>query len=186
MAAIIIMQKLISVQSNTDIPLEYRNTPIGKLFEYHNLNRPYDEYQNADLLIGMCMDNRKNLTLPDNFAFVIRAGGANLRYSEFKMSYAISIAGVKHMALIGHSNCGMVNLISRKEQFVEGLVETAGWKKEDAESHFDELAPKFEIGDEKKFLIREAQRLRPKYPKIVIVPMLYLVEDNKLYLIEDE
>ena len=32
----------------------------------------------------------KKLDIPDNFAFIIRAGGANLRYSEFKISFAIS------------------------------------------------------------------------------------------------
>ena len=39
----------------------------------------------------MCMDNRKHLHIPDNFAFIIRSGGANLRYSEFKVSYAIAV-----------------------------------------------------------------------------------------------
>jgi len=66
----------------------------------------------------MCMDNRKHLHMPDNFAFIIRTGGANLRYSEFKVSYAIAVGGVRHIALIGHSKCGMVNLAARKEAFV--------------------------------------------------------------------
>ncbi|MBF8282511.1 MAG: carbonic anhydrase [Anaerolineales bacterium] len=43
---------------------EYRDTPIGLLMEYHNLNRPLDEYAQAQLLIGMCMDNRKHLRNP--------------------------------------------------------------------------------------------------------------------------
>ena len=32
--------------------------------EYHNLNRPLDEYAQAQLLIGMCRDNRKHLRNP--------------------------------------------------------------------------------------------------------------------------
>jgi carbonic anhydrase len=75
------------------------------------------------------MDNRKHLHIPDNFAYIIRSGGANLRYSEFKVSYAISAGGIKHIALIGHNNCGMVNLNSRKDQFVYGLEQNAGWTK---------------------------------------------------------
>ena len=105
---------LISVTATGDVPPEYRQTPIGLLLEYHNLNRPLDTFDKAQLLVGMCMDNRKHLHMPDNFAFIIRSGGANLRYSEFKVSYAIAVGQVSHIALIGHNNCGMVNLISRK------------------------------------------------------------------------
>jgi len=153
--------------------------------EYHNLNRPFDDYQNAQLLVGMCMDNRKHLHMPDNFSFIIRTGGANLRYSEFKVSFAISVGGVRHIALIGHNHCGMVNLISRKDQFINGLVEASGWSKEEAEEHFMHFAPMFEIGNEMDFILSETKRLRLRYPKIIIAPMLYLVEDNKLYFINE-
>ena len=85
------MNKLISVQTENDILPQYRNTPISKLLEYHNLDRKFETYQKAELLVGMCMDNRKHLHMPDNFAFIIRSGGANLRYSEFKVSYAIAV-----------------------------------------------------------------------------------------------
>src|SRR5215210_3930799 len=104
------MDRLAPVSTASDIPSEYRDTPIGSLLEYHNLDRRFDAYQQAHLLIGMCMDNRKSLRIPDNFAYIIRAGGANLRYSEFKISYAIAIGGVKCISLIGHNECGMVNL----------------------------------------------------------------------------
>src|SRR5688572_20232650 len=120
------MNRLIPIKSPQDIPSEYADTPIGLLLEYQNCDRAFESYQNAQLLIGMCMDNRKHLHMPDNFAFIIRAGGANLRYSEFKVSYAIAIAGLQHIALICHNNCGMVDLMSRKGLIVEGLVETAG------------------------------------------------------------
>ena len=114
------MNKLLPVNSANDIPVDYLHTPIGYLFEYHNLNRPYETFEKAQILIGMCMDNRKHLHIPDNFAFIIRSGGANLRYSEFKVSYAIAVGQVGHIALIGHNNCGMVNLASRKEIFIDG------------------------------------------------------------------
>src|SRR5581483_4512652 len=116
------MNRLIPINSKNDIPNEYRDNPIGRLLEYHNLERPFETYASAELLIGMCMDNRKHMHIPDNFSFIIRTGGANMRYSEFKISFAIGVGGVKHFALIGHNHCGMVNLVSRKNQFVEGLV----------------------------------------------------------------
>ncbi|OGU11568.1 MAG: carbonic anhydrase [Ignavibacteria bacterium GWB2_35_12] len=179
------MNQLLPITTIDDIPSEYRDTPIGLLLQYHNLARPYDVYQKAELLIGMCMDNRKHLHIPDNFSFIIRAGGANLRYSEFKVSYAIAVGQVKHIALIGHNNCGMVNLKSRKDEFINRLVETAGWNKESAEEHFDHYEPMFEIGNEVDFILSETKRLRSRYPKIQIAPLMYLVEDNNLYMINE-
>jgi carbonic anhydrase len=179
------MNKLIAINSTVDIPEQYRETPIGLLLEYQNLNRPPDPCKKASLLVGMCMDNRKHLRIPENFAFIIRAGGANLRYSEFKVSYAIAVGKVQHIALLAHNHCGMVNLMARKEEFISGLIEFAGWNRERAEEHFTHFSPMFEIGNEKDFVISEAKRLRERYPKITIVPLYYLVEDNKLYLIEE-
>ncbi len=180
------MKRLVHITGKKDIFPKYRDTPIGLLLEYHNLERTPDKYSKAQLLVGMCMDNRKHLNIPDNFAYIIRAGGANLRYSEFKVSYAISVGDVGHIALIGHNNCGMVNLIARKDQFIDGLVEKAGWNREWAEEHFMHFAPMFEIGNEIDFVISEAKRLRMRYPKITIAPMLYKVEDTRLYLINEE
>jgi carbonic anhydrase len=131
------------------------------------------------------MDNRKHLHIPDNFSYIIRAGGANLRHSEFKVSYAIAVGGVKNIALIGHNNCGMVNLVARKEIFISGLVENAGWEKEKAEQHFNQFAPMFEIENEIDFILSETQRLRARYPKVQVAPLLYIVEDNLLYQIKE-
>jgi len=179
------MDRLIPIKTENDIPQEYRDNPIGRLLEYHNLGRPFDSFKNAQLLIGMCMDNRKHMTIPDNYSYIIRTGGANLRYSEFKVSYAIGVGKVNHLALIGHNHCGMVNLVARKNDFVNGLVEVAGWEKEKAEEQFMNYAPMFEIGNEIDFTLSEVQRLRKRYPKIQIAPMIYLVEDNRLYLIKE-
>ena len=180
------MNRLITIESKKDIPNEYQGTPIGLLFEYHNFSRPNEVYLNPQLLIGMCMDNRKHLHIPDNFAFIIRTGGANLRYSEFKVSYAISVGGVRHIVLIGHNQCGMINLMSRREQFIQGLVEGAGWNRQAAEEHFANFAPIFEIGNEIDFVLSETKRLKSRYPKIEIVPLLYRIEDNLLYMIKGD
>ncbi len=180
------MDRLINIDTASDIPQEYRDTPIGLLLEYHNEIRPLDAYSSAKLLIGMCMDNRKHLHIPDNFAFIIRSGGANLRYSEFKVSYAISVGHLKHIAVIGHNNCGMVNLIDRKEIFIQGLVDQAGWDRGRAEAQFMRFEPMFEIHNEIDFVLSETKRLRLEYPGIQVAPMLYLVEDNKIYLIEEK
>lgn len=179
------MNRLVSISRTEDIPRTYRDSPIGLLLEYHNLNRSLDKSTKAHLLIGMCIDNRKRLRLPRNFGYVIRSAGANLEGSEFNISYAIAIGDVKSMALIGHNNCGMVDLPAKKDQFIQGLAEKAGWEPDAAQKHFQDYAPLFEIGNEIDFVLCEVERLRIRYPKILIAPLFYKIEDNLLYLIRE-
>ncbi|MFH1800047.1 MAG: carbonic anhydrase [Candidatus Omnitrophota bacterium] len=179
------MNRLIPINKISDIPAKYRATPIGRLLEYQNLSRPFKPYSQAQLLIGMCMDSRKLLHIPDNFAFVLRTGGANLRYSEFKVSYAIAVGDVSHVALITHDHCGMVNLPARKDLFVKGLVRNGGWKKRDAEEHFRNSSHLFEIGNETDFVLSEAKRLRLRYPKVTVAPMFYKVQNGRLFLLKE-
>ena len=175
------MDRLVSVTTRSDILPAFRGTPIETLLAYQNLGEPHLTHERAELPIGMCMDNRKHLRIPENFAYIIRAGGGNLRYSEFKVSYAIAVGGVSSIALLGHTQCGMVNLMSRREQFISGLVERGGWDRDWAEQHFMHFSPMFEIGNEVDFVLSEAKRLRLRYPKILVAPLLYRVEDNRLY-----
>jgi carbonic anhydrase len=176
--------KLLPVNKKSDIPAAYRKTPFADLLEYHNLDRKFEVYSQAKILIGMCMDNRKHLHMPDNFAYIIRSGGANLRYSEFKVSYAIAIGAVRHIALIAHTNCGMVNIAAREKQFVDGLMKGAGWTRERAEEHFMNLALMHEIENGVEFVYSEAQRLRKRYPKIQVAPFYFKLDDNRLYCIK--
>ncbi|MFZ6027716.1 MAG: carbonic anhydrase [Chloroflexota bacterium] len=179
------MHRTYLISRPEDIPTDYRQTPVGALLEYHNLQRDFDiSYTQAELLIGMCMDHRKHLHIPNNFAYIIRSGGANLRYSEFKVSYAVAVGGVRAIALIGHNQCGMVNLMARRETFIEGLM-AAGWDREWAEAHFMHFAPMFEIGNEVDFVLSEAKRLRLRYPAILVAPLMYRIEDNMLYLVKE-
>ncbi|HEY5730558.1 MAG TPA: carbonic anhydrase [Anaerolineales bacterium] len=180
------MFKLTPVTKKPDIFPEYRDTSVGLLLEYHNLDREYETYTQAQLLVGMCMDHRKHLKIPDNFSYIIRAGGANLRHSEFKVSYAIAVGGVRNIALIGHNNCGMVSLATKKKTFIEGLVENAGWEQERAEQHFNQFAPMFEIGNEVEFIASETHRLRLRYPKVQVAPLMYNVDDNLLYQVKED
>src|SRR6185503_7125852 len=102
-----VMTQIIPVNYRSDILPEYQDTPAGQLLEYHNLERALGSAAKPELLIGMCMDARKALRMPQDFAFVLRTAGANMRDNEFRMSYAIAIAGVKTIVLIAHTDCGM-------------------------------------------------------------------------------
>lgn len=179
------MDHLIVISSASDIPRKYQGTPIGLLVEYQNHLRPHDAYPSAEILVGMCMDNRKALDVPENFAYILRTGGANMRASGFKISYAIAVGNVRYLAIAGHNHCGMVNLMQRKDAFIKGLVEGAGWEREKAENHFLNLVPMFEIGNEIDFVLSEVRRLRAEYPKITIAPLLYRIEDNHLAFIRE-
>lgn len=176
-------KRLKAVNSAGDIPKALRGTPFAELLQYQNLGKPFRKYDKARLLACMCMDNRKQLRVPDNFAFILRTGGGNIRYSEFKLSFAIGIGGVRHVAMIAHDNCGMSNLFSKREDFIKGLIKNAGWTRKRAEDYFVTYAPLFEIGNEADFAVAEARRMNFKYPRVKVLPMYYKLADNKLYLI---
>ncbi len=168
-----------------DIPAELKGTPVEELILYQNFGVPHKAYTSAQLLIGMCMDNRKQLRIPENFAYIIRTGGANLRYSEFKVSYAIAVGGVSHIVLIAHDRCGMVNLASKMQPFIEGLSRLENWTAERARDHFLNYAPIYEIENETEFVLTESRRLSEKYKGVAVVPLYYTLDDSRLSLIEE-
>lgn len=179
------MTQIIPVNYRTDILPEYRGTPTGLLLEYHNLDRALGSGTGQQMLIGMCMDSRKSLRIPPEFAYVLRTAGANMRDNEFRISFAIAVGGVRTIVLIAHTDCGMTRVAGLHDEFVRGLTEHAGWDVARAEKHFSDSVPKFAINDEIEFVMREAERLRGLYPKITIVPLLYRVEDDLLYQLKD-
>src|SRR5437868_12849875 len=172
------MAETFPVANTDDILPEYRGTPVGRLLEYHNLGRGPAAVSRPELLIGMCMDSRKHLRIPNDFAFVLRTAGANMRDNEFRISYAIAVGGVHTIVLIAHTDCGMARLQQRRAQFIDGMVSNAGWDRERAERHFAESAPKFGIRDEVDCVLHEAGRLCAIYPRIQVAPLLYRVDDD--------
>ena len=176
---------IVDVNAEADIPQRWRASPIGALLRYHDLGTPLPgRAERPELLIGMCMDSRKHLRIPDNFAFILRTGGANLRLSEFRVSYAIAVGGVRAIALVGHTNCGMSGIYDRREAFLAGLVEV-GWTREAALEHFERHAPQHEIGRPEDFVLAEALRLRALYPKVEVAPLLYRIEDDRIAVLRD-
>jgi carbonic anhydrase len=77
----------------------------------------------------------------------------------------------------------MVNLAQRKQLFISGMVKNAGWNYMQAEQHFDTYSKQFEIENEIDFTVQESIRLQATYPKVTVVPLLFKVEDSKLYQI---
>jgi carbonic anhydrase len=172
---------IIPAASPEDVLPEYAGTPIDSLLQYHNLGEPLPPaYDSPVLLVGMCMDHRKVLTIPNEFAYVLRSAGANLRDSSFEISYAVAVGGVSTIALLGHTDCGMVQVTRKRDAFVSGLVERAGWDPATAARHFDRFAHRYEIGDAIEFTVSEAKRLRRQYPRLLVAPLLYTIDDDRL------
>lgn len=180
------MTVLRPIESLDDISPEIRATPIEALPRYHNMGAAYRPYGQEEGLVGMCMDHRERLSFSENFAYIIRSAGCNLRYSEFQISYAVAIGGVSAIALVGHTNCGMVNLMHRRELFISWLVRRGGWQREWAEAHFMNSVAMFEIGNEVDFLVAEDKRPRGRFPTLPVVALIYRVEDHRLYQLNEE
>ena len=84
-----------------------------------------------------------------------------------------------------HTDCGMVGVRRKRETFVAGLVEDAGWSPDAAAQHFDESVAVYEIGDPIAFVRDEARRLSMLYPRVLVAPLLYRVEDDRMVQIAD-
>lgn len=181
------MTRLVPVDSVSDILGAYRGTPIEGLLRYHNLSEPLPSTsRRAELLVGMCMDDRKDLVIPNEFAFVLRAAGGNFRDHAFDISYAVAIGGVTAIALLAHTNCGMVGVRRKRSAFIKGLVVRGGWDEQRAAEHFDESVALYEIEDALTFVLEETNRLGAAYPAVLVAPLMYRVEDDRLLQIEDE
>ncbi len=171
---------LLPVHHVNDILPEYHGTAVGDLLAYHNFGAPHRHHTKAGVLIGMCMDHRVQLRIPTDFAFVLRCAGANLNLLEFDVSFAIAVGQVRSVCLIGHDGCRMVDVAAKREAFISGLVDQAGWDRHRAEAHFDEHASRYGFGDTESFVWSEAERLRKAYEGIVVAPLIYSLDDRCL------
>jgi carbonic anhydrase len=46
--------------------------------------------------------------------------------------------------------------------------------------HFEKYATDYVIGDPVQFVVSEAARIQSYYPKVMVAPLLYAVEDDRL------
>lgn len=175
---------IIAIDSYDDIPSRYKNTPIADLLCYQNLGKDFQVHQKPELITVICIDNRTYLNIPNKFSFILRTPGARIIGFEFALSFPIAMANINQVALIAHTSCGMVNIASQKETFIQGIVNNAGWDKKRALINFNSFAPLYEVEDEVMFVSEEVVWLEKKYPKITFVPMLFDVENQKLSLID--
>lgn len=177
--------RLVPIKLESDIPQSLRKTPIETLLKCQNMGQVDASLSDSpELVIGMCIDYRKSLTLPQNCAYVIRRTGANMAGSEFSLALALS-TGIEYMALIAHNHCVMSDPRQKRESFVGALTKKHGWTNERALEFFDKHASSREISDAIDFSVKEARRLSRLFAGARIVPMMFMLEDNMLYLVKD-
>jgi len=179
------LEWLFPVDSIDDIPSVLKNTPLETLLKGQNLGLIDEAISGrAELVIGMCIDFRKSLNTPKDWAFIIRREGANMEDAEFAIALAMS-KGVRYMALIAHNDCAMANTAQHRDQFVSVLNEQAGWTVEEAAEFFDSHARSRDIGNEIDFVLQEVDRIQSLFSGLKVVPLLFRVDNSKLYLIYD-
>jgi carbonic anhydrase len=172
------------ISCREDIPEVLRGTPVEKLFRYHNFREVHNHYNQPEILIGKCMDYRVQLRVPPAFAYKLRTGGCNLGHNEFQVAYAVAVGGVKAIALIGHTDCGMVALEEKRERFIRGFTAQSDWNAAQAAQFFDRNAKDNTLCRESDILFEEAARYQSWFPRLPIAVLLYRVEDGLLYLLE--
>lgn len=178
---------LIPVRRDADILPAYRNTPVETLLKLQNLGAVATGSGAVEgactaprLLISTCVESDAVLRLPAGFAIVVRTGAASLKRDPFLVSWAVGIAGVSAIAVIGHDDCQLTGLAGKREAFIERMTGAAGWERPAAEQHFDHWSDLFGIEDPEEAVAAEAARLQARYPGIVVAPLVHCRADGTL------
>jgi carbonic anhydrase len=162
------------VRAEADILAEWRETPITDLLRFQNLGAATDrKFSTPELLVATPFEDTVRLRLPPGFAIELRTAAANLKRDPFKVSWAIGVAGVRAIALVGTSRSRMTGLTGERDGFVARMIENAGWERAAAEQHFDHWSDLFAVEDPAEFLLAEASRLRARYPRIPVAALLH-------------
>ena len=173
----ILNASLAPVRNDSDILPAYRGTPVADLLRFQNLGAgPAStpaRYERPAILIATCLEQSAPLRIPQGFAISLHTAAASLKRDPFKVSWAIGVAGVKAIAIVGHDDCRLVELRNHREQFVVQMIEAAGWERPAAEQHFDQWSDLFEVANRVELEAAEAARLQSRYPKILVAPLLY-------------
>lgn len=171
---------LVSIESNQDIPLEWRNTPIASLIMAQNFGWPIQSSGKPELLIATCIEFRYALPVPSMYAYVIRRASGRVIGSEFSVGYTIA-NGVKYLAMIGHNDCGMSKVFDRVPAVIDAFVEQ-GWPRVEAERYVLKQAARHAIDGEIDALKEEYIRLKSIFRNLVVAPLFVCLHDSRFYI----
>ncbi len=174
------------VRTTSDLAPEYKDSPIADLFRFHDKRAAGNSYSHAPLLIVTCMDRRIALNTPPGYAYVVRTAGANTRSVLFNIDYAVAVAKVEAIALIGHNDCAMTRVKDQRTEFEQGMLTTQDWAADKASRTYDNGCEWFGIDDAVVSTWKETHALRKRYPNTPVAPLYYLVKDGRLVQIVAE
>lgn len=172
--------RLSAMENYSDIPDAWRDTPIEKLIRAENFHEPIEASGTPELLICACIEFRYALPIPRMFAYVIRRASGRVIGSEFSLAYVFS-KGVRHIALIGHNDCGMTKVLENKDALINALVEQ-GWHRDRADEYVSMQSVRYAIPDELDTLRKEYVRLMRLFRNVTIAPLFVCLSDTKLYV----
>lgn len=172
--------RLAPIQLKSDVPERWRKTPIESLILAHNFDEPIESQAQPKLIVATCIEYRFVPKIPSSFAYVIRRASGRLIGSEFSLAYVLA-KGVKHMALVGHNDCGMTKVLEHKDAMIGALVEQ-GWHPERATEYINQQAGRYMIADEIDTLKQEYLRLKRLFSKMEIAPLFISLANGKLYI----
>lgn len=172
--------RLAPIEQESDIPERWRGTPIETLILSHNFGQSIEVTGEPHLLIATCIEFRYQPKVPSSFAYMTRRASGRLVGAEFSIAYTLA-KGVRHLALVGHNDCGMTKVDANKDKMVDALVEQ-GWYRDRAEDFVSVNASRYAIPDELQALRREYNRLRRLFRKVEIAPLFLSLANQKIYM----
>lgn len=168
------------IDSISKIPVEWQNTPIEKFIRAENFGEKIEGSGTPELLIAACIEFRYALPIPRMFAYVLRRASGRLIGAEFSLAYILS-AGVKHICLVGHNDCGMTKVEENKQRMIDALIEQ-GWYPDRAAEFINTQAGMHHMKDELDGLEWEYKRLRRLFRNVVIAPLFVDLSNTQLYI----
>lgn len=171
---------LLKLESEEDIPEEWRQTPIESFIMSQNHGWPIQTSGKPELLIATCIEFRYALPVPRMYAYVIRRASGRVIGSEFSVGYTMS-KGVKHLVMIGHNDCGMAKVAEAAPAVIQSFVDQ-GWSRRAAEAYVQKHGKRHAIDHELTALKEEYIRLKSIFPKLTIAPLFVSLYDSKLRL----
>lgn len=175
--------RLTPLTSRADLPPRWHGTPIEEFIAAHNFDHPIEGSTEPRLLIVSCIEYRFSPLVPHNFAYVMRTAGGRLSHesgSEFALSYILA-KGVRHIAMVGHNDCGMTKVPQFKPNLIKALVEQ-GWDEATAQEFIEENADRFTMDDEINSLEREYKGMREQFKNVEIAPLFVSLASSRLHL----
>lgn len=175
--------RLRQIKDPSMLPTAWRDSPIEEFIGAHNFGKAIESGSEPRLLIVSCIEFRFRPEIPNNFAYVIRSAGgrmSNLPASEFALAYILA-KGVRHVALVGHNDCGMTRVNQFRPNLAEALVEQ-GWDRKHAEDFIRHNAERFAIEDEIDSLETEYLRLKELFKNIEIAPLFVSLASTRLHI----